>query len=315
MSHLPLLSLVVVARDEATSLPNLLADILAQNYPPDRVELILVDSCSQDLTREIMEKFAAEYPARAIKVLNNQGLILSSGINVALREVHGEIILRIDAHAKIQRDFFRKNIDRVLAGEKIVGGSTLTMMPEKGRWKRLLALADQSRFGGSPAAARNPGISRYVDTLGYPAFHRSVFEKVGGFDERLVRNQDNEIYFRMKRAGFQFFFDSEICSFHVARSSLWSLLQQKYRTGVWIGLTLGISPKCFGVRHFVPALFVIACLTTFLIGIVLSWIPLVILGSIYLLGAVFFSLDGLRSAPRDVRFACGVLPIVSSMVE
>lgn len=309
MNNLPLVSFIIIARNASKHLPHIFSDILLQDYPRDKLQILLVDGRSEDNSRKIMEEFAAAHPELIVKVLDNPGRILSCGWNVALAEGEGDIILRVDAHSRIPSDFIKKNVKNILAGENIVGGVTLSETSLEMR-PGLLAIAEISKFGGSVADFRNPGHPRYVDTLAYAAYHRNVFEKVGGYDERLVRNQDNEIHYRMKQAGFKFFFDPEIKSFHIPHSSLYGILKQKYGNGFWIGLIMGIQPRCFGVRHFVPALFVGALVVAFVLGIVWNWFPVIFLTVSYGVCAIVFTIEALFKAPLKIKRFCVLLPII-----
>jgi len=309
MNSFPIVSFIIVARNASQHLPRIFSNILAQDYPIDRLELLLIDGCSTDNTRNIMENFAVAHKELNVKVLDNPGKILPCGWNVALSGAKGDIILRVDAHCSIPSDFISKNVEAILSGENIVGGATISKKHES-VWSGFLSLAEGSKFGGSAADFRNPGPSRYVDTIAYAAYKRSVFEKVGGYDERLVRNQDNEIHYRMKKAGFKFFFDPVIKSFHTPRSTLYGILKQKYGNGYWIGLTMGIQPRCFGIRHFVPALFVGALAIAFVLGIVWNWFPVIFLTIVYGTCAIVFTIESLLKAPLKIKALCFFLPFI-----
>lgn len=306
---LPLVSFIIVARNDAVYLPRILVDILRQDYPHDKLEIILVDGDSTDNSLGIMENFAENHPEVIAKVLNNPERILSCGWNVALAEAQGDIILRVDAHSSIPEDFITKNVESILSGEDIVGGQRITMIPSVS-WRSILAIAERSKFGSGAAEFRNPGIPRYVDTLAHAAYKRSVFENVGGYDERLVRNQDMEIHYRMKKTGFRFFFDPKIKSSYISRSTLYELLKQKYTTGLWIGLIMGVQPRCFGLRHFVPALFVAALIIGFLLVIIWSWLPIVLLGILYGSGIFVFTFEAIIKAQFRLKPFCILLPII-----
>jgi glycosyltransferase involved in cell wall biosynthesis len=307
---LPIVTFIIVARNAARYLRNIFSDFLNQTYPKENLELILIDGCSEDNTLEIMESFKHRHTELNIKILDNPGKILSSGWNEALAAATGEVIIRVDAQSKIPSEFISKNVEHILKGENIVGGATLTLMPE-GIYKYLIALADTSRFGGGAALFRNLCYSGYVDTIAYAAYRRDVFQKVGGYDERLGRTEDNEIHYRMKKAGFQFYYNPEIKSFHVARSSLTGLMKQKYGNGLWIGLTLGIQPKCFGLRHFVPFFFIIAFSGTLLLGVLYNWVLFLSLMSLYLLVALLYAFKIMWSdEAKNVRAYCLFLPCI-----
>ncbi|MBA7521919.1 hypothetical protein ES705_14031 [subsurface metagenome] len=309
MKNLPIVSFIIVARNASQHLPRIFSDILAQDYPVDRLELLLIDGRSTDDTRTIMEDFGKAHKEFNVKVLDNPGKILSCGWNVGLAEAKGDIILRVDAHSSIPPNFISRNVEAILSGESIVGGATISKI-HKNIWPGLLSMAEGSKFGSGIADFRNPGPPRYVDTLAYAAYKRSVFEKVGGYHERLVRSQDNEIHYRMKKAAFKFFFDPAIKSFHTPRSTLYGILKQKYNDGFWVGLIMGIQPRCFGVRHFVPSLFVGALVIVFVLGIVWNWFPFIFLTVSYGICAIVFTIEALLKAPLKIKPLCLFLPFI-----
>ena len=113
-------------------------------------------------------------------------------------------------------------------------------------------------FGSSIAPYRRQQGKTYVNSLFHGAYRRRVFDKVGLFNENLVRTEDNEIHYRMKKAGFKICFNPEIISYQHTRNNLKGMIKQKYGNGRWIGLTLSVAPKCLSYYHFVPFLFVVS---------------------------------------------------------
>jgi cellulose synthase/poly-beta-1,6-N-acetylglucosamine synthase-like glycosyltransferase len=252
-------SFIIVARNAETYLPDLFADFLAQDYPADQIELLLVGAPGLDNTMAEFERFSSTHPVRHIRVFANPKCTLPAGWNIALAASTGEVILRVDAHARFGPSFISSSVAALERGENIVGGFIATYLPSV-PWSRFLSLADESRFGGSAADFRNLRRAGYVDTLGYAAYRRHVFHDVGGYDERLVRNEDNEMHYRMKKAGYRFYYSPTIGAQHFARKSLGALLLQKYLNGLWVALALSIHPCCFQLRHLTPAFFVGAIL-------------------------------------------------------
>lgn len=312
---LPTVSFIIVARNAANHLPAIFADLSNQDYPESKIEVILVDGRSEDCTLSIMEKYAEENPGLDVKVLDNSGKILASGWNVALKEAKGEIILRVDAHTEIPNDFISKNVSLILKGEDIVGGPVVTKIL-KGAFKRLISNVEVSKFGGGAADFRNPGLPRYVDTLAFAAYKRDVFKKVGGYDERLIRNQDNEMHYRMKQAGFKFFFNPDIKSYRTPRASLYDLMRQKFATGLWIGLTMGVSPKCFGLRHFVPALFLVSLILTTIFAFLANPLPIIFLAAAYFSGYAIISIKDLElTSSLKIQLASSFLPFVFPLIH
>ena len=274
------ISFIIVAYNAAGSMGALLEDLLAQTIAHDQIQALLVDSASTDGTRQLMLDFAARAPFE-VKVLDNPKRWLASGINVALAAATGDAIIRLDAHARIPHDFLENNLRALALGEDIVGGCVAGGKPN-GSWENVLRTVDTSRFCGGAAPFRNGGEARYVDTLAYALYRRKVYDEVGPYDERLRRTEDNDMHYRMRKAGYRFYFSPDIISYHAARSTMRGQLRQKWGNGYWIGRTMRIQPRCFAPRHLIPAAFVLALLAGLLM-LPLSIYPLLTLFGAYLL--------------------------------
>ncbi len=303
---------MIVAYNAANCIGDLLDDLLSQTIAPERIEALLVDSASADGTRALMLDFAKTAPF-AVKVLDNPKRWLASGINVALSQATGDAIIRLDAHARIPADFLQKNIAALERGEDIVGGSVLGGTP-KGAWESVLRTVDTSRFCGGAAPFRNGGEARYVDTLAYALYRRAVYDKVGRYDERLRRTEDNDMHYRMHQAGYRFFFSPEIVSYHAARSTLRGQLKQKWGNGYWIGRTMRIQPRCFAPRHLVPAAFVLALLFGALLAPLCAW-PLALLLIAYGLCDLLFAVRGAHAQAEGRLLALLTLPFLFPAVH
>ena len=306
------ISFIVVAYNAAGSLGALLEDLLAQTIPHEQIEALLVDSASTDATRAIMLDFAKATPFE-VKVLDNPKRWLASGINVALGAATGDAIIRLDAHARIPKDFLENNLRALTQGEDIVGGCVLGGAPS-GAWESVLRTVDTSRFCGGAAPFRNGGEARYVDTLAYALYRREVYDKVGLYDERLRRTEDNDMHYRMRKAGYRFYFSPDIVSYHAARATMRGQLRQKWGNGYWIGRTMRIQPRCFAPRHLIPALFVLALLFGLLLLPFSVW-PLLLLLSAYLACDLVFAVRGALSQESGRLLALLTLPFLFPAVH
>lgn len=257
-------SLCVVALNEANFLPNLLRDLLAQTYPHDKTEIVLVDSGSTDGTKQIMEDFVRAHQEEylAMQVLDNPGRIQASGWNVAIRNYVGDVIIRIDAHTHIPPEFAQKNMTNLQGGEYVSGGIRPCVIENDSAWARTLLETENSLFGSSVNVSRRSQQKQYVKSLFHGAYRREVFEKSGVFNEQLLRTEDNEMHYRIRQSGFKICYDPQIVSYQYARSSLKRMIRQKYGNGYWIGLTLGVCPGCISLFHLVPFVFVLAIVAT-----------------------------------------------------
>ena len=306
------ISFIVVAYNAAGSLGALLEDLLAQTIPHEQIEALLVDSASTDATRAIMLDFAKATPFE-VKVLDNPRRWLASGINVALAAATGDAIIRLDAHARIPKDFLENNLRALARGEDHVGGCVLGGATG-GAWESVLRTVDTSRFCGGAAPFRNGGEARYVDTLAYALYRREVYDKVGLYDERLRRTEDNDMHYRMRKAGYRFYFSPDIVSYHAARATMRGQLRQKWGNGYWIGRTMRIQPRCFAPRHLIPALFVLALLFGLLLLPFSVW-PLLLLLSAYLACDLVFAVRGALSQESGRLLALLTLPFLFPAVH
>ena len=306
------ISFIVVALNAGESLRALLSDLRAQTLPMEQLEVLLVDSGSTDDTLAVMEAFAKSAPC-GVRVLHNPKRWLASGINIALDAATGDAVIRLDAHARIPTDFLERNVEAMEAGESIVGGSVRSAEPGTD-WERVMRALDTSRFCGGAAPFRNGGQARYVDTLAYALYRREVYDKVGLYDERLRRTEDNDMHYRMRKAGYRFYFSPDIVSYHAARATMRGQLRQKWGNGSWIGRTMRIQPRCFAPRHLIPALFVLALLCCLLLLPLTAW-PLLLLLSAYLACDLVFAVRGALSQESGRLLALLTLPFLFPAVH
>lgn len=280
-----LVSLCVIAYNEEKVLNGLFRNIANQSYPHEEIEVILVDSNSSDNTRTMMEDFRdTAYNFSRVAITTNSKKNQASAWNCALCEALGDVIIRIDAHAQIPRDFIAKCVENLEEGEDIVGGGRPNIVDNETPWKLTLLAAEESLFGSSIAEYRRPTEKKeYHDSLFHAAYRREVFEKVGGFNESLGRTEDNELHYRIREAGYRMCSCPDIVSFQHTRNSLRNMIKQKFGNGLWIGLTFGVCPRCLSYFHFVPFAFLIM-LTVFTIAAFFGYVyPIMFLGLAYVM--------------------------------
>ncbi|KRE83812.1 glycosyltransferase [Paenibacillus sp. Soil766] len=252
-------SFIIIARNEETTIHNVLKDLSIQDYPHNLIEVILIDGRSSDDTKKIMQIFSEENNGFSkVIVLDNPRQILPSGWNVALSSVTNTLIIRVDAHSRIPINFISQNVKCIESGEDICGGYRPNIIDQQDPWKETLLLAESSMFGSSIASYRRNSENKYVKSVFHGAYKKNVFNQVGAYNEALVRTEDNEMHYRMRKAGYKIRFDPSIISYQLTRNTLKKMLLQKYLNGYWIGKTLKICMKCFSVYHFVPMLFVLS---------------------------------------------------------
>ena len=224
--------------------------------------MVFVDSMSTDDTKEKMEKFRdADYGFWNVSVVQCVKRNQATSWNAALMTAKGDIIIRVDAHARIPRNFVSRNVYNIKQGENVVGGGRPNITSNVSSWKLTLLAAEDSLFGSSVASYRRPLAQKeYLDSLFHAAYRREVIAKVGGFNENLGRTEDNEFHYRIRMAGYKMCCCPDIISYQHSRNDLHGMIRQKYSNGRWIGLTLSECPGCLSYFHFAPFLFVMALL-------------------------------------------------------
>jgi GT2 family glycosyltransferase len=191
----------------------------------------VVDGMSDDGTRPLISEYAARYSF--IKLVDNARRTTPYALNIGLEPLDYDIGIILGAHAVVDKDFVRHNA-RVLQEHPEVGcaGGIITNVHEN-ELSRVISNAMSSPFGVGNAYFRTGGKSGYVDTVAFGAYRREVFEKIGFFDEDLVRNQDDEFNYRVTKAGFKIYLDPKIESQYYVRGSFSKLYKQYFQYGYW----------------------------------------------------------------------------------
>ena len=257
-----IVSLCMIAYNEANAIDGLFKDISLQEYPHEKIEVVFVDSMSTDATHDKMEEFKnTDYGFLDVKIVRCEKHNQAYSWNAALKTATGDLIIRVDAHARIPNNFVSRNVYNIRRGENVVGGGRPNISSNVSSWKLTLLAAEDSLFGSSIAGYRRPASEKeYMDSLFHAAYKREVIRKVGGFNEDLGRTEDNEFHYRIRQAGYKLCCCPDIISYQHSRNTLKNMVRQKYANGKWIGLTVSVCPGCLSSFHFAPFLFVIALL-------------------------------------------------------
>lgn len=224
---------------------------------------------STDGTREII-KTLLEKDSR-IHLFDNPARIVPTGLNHAICRAKGEIIIRVDGHCLIDPEYVQNCVDRLLKDEiDGVGGSINTIGVES--ISETIAVAMSSVFGVGNSTFRTiQGKSMLVDSVPFPAYTRQIIEKVGLYDEELVRDQDDEYNYRIRAAGGKLLLAEGIRSKYYSRGSLDKLWRQYFQYGFYKVRVLQKHPAQMSLRQFVPPIFTTALIVSILLGIFFFW--------------------------------------------
>jgi succinoglycan biosynthesis protein ExoA len=259
----PLVSVVVPMRNEGAHIARCIDSILAQDYPEDRLEVIVVDGDSDDDSPEVLRRYGGR-----VCVLRNPARIVPAAMNIGIRAARGAIIARADAHTVLDASYLRVGVETLeRTGADNVGGPMRSV--GGGAVGDAIALAMASRFGIG-AYFHFASDDREVDTVYMGMYPRQVFARIGLFDEELVRNQDDELNYRLRKAGGRIFVTPRMHSQYQNRQSYKTLARQFFQYGVWKIRVLQKHPLQMSWRQFVPPTFVLALLLSALAS---PWLP------------------------------------------
>ena len=283
--------------NEERYIDNCIQSLLLQDYPIEAMEWIFVDGCSTDSTVMLIEKYREQYP-NLIKLYGNPHKTVPYAMNIGIKHAKGKYIIRLDAHADYANDYFSKcvyylettdadNVGGVAETKShgFVGGSIAKML--------------SSKFGVGNSEFRTNGASGYVDTVPFGAFRREVFEKWGGYDELLTRNQDNEMNYRIRKNGGKIYLASDIHLSYFCRDSVSGICKMASQNGMWNVITMKLCPGSMGMRHFIPLAFVLSLVLLPILGF--AYLPFHWLFAAEM--ALYFGLDVIFSAKQAESFS------------
>jgi glycosyltransferase involved in cell wall biosynthesis len=253
----PKVTVVVPMRNEEDHIDRCLQSVLDQDYPGEQVEILVVDGMSTDSSRRIVSGFAGRHAN--VRLLDNEKRIAPAAFNLGIRNAGGSMVAIIGAHCSLAPDYISNCVHYLSTREAECVGGAIENIGE-GFWGQVISLAMSSPFGVGDAHFRYAHQERYVDTLAFGAYRREVFDKIGLFDENLVRNQDYELNYRLRKAGGKILLTPAIKSHYYTRSSLRNLWSQYFQYGFWKVRMLRKHPRSVRVRQLVPPLFVLILL-------------------------------------------------------
>jgi glycosyltransferase involved in cell wall biosynthesis len=249
-----LISIVVPCRNEADHIDAFIASALAQQMPAGvALEVVIADGDSDDGTRQKLDGW--QLREARLRVIANPARITSAALNRAIAAAQGETIVRMDVHTTYAPDYVAQCLRALTETGAVCVGGAWRPVGGSGR-QGAIAQAFQSRFGSGGAASRRLDYSGPVDTVYLGAWRRADLLRLGGFDEALVRNQDDELNLRINRSGGQVWHSAAIRSWYTPRGSYTALLKQFYQYGYWKVPVIRKHRLPAAPRHLVPFAFV-----------------------------------------------------------
>jgi len=291
------LSVVIPCLNEERFIGNILQNLLDQTWPKDRMEVFVVDGGSTDGTRPIVESWSEKHPW--VKLLDNPDRYVPHARNRGIRASKGDIICIMDAHAAYPRDYIQKLAEGLkTTGAQNVGGVLRTAPRAPTSTAKAIVAVLQHPLGVGNSFFRI-GVDRpaEVDTVPFGCYPRTVFETFGLFDERLLRNQDNEFNKRIIRGGGKIVLLPDVFCTYFPRDTFGGLWNNYFQNGLWVVRTARLTGRLssLSLRHYVPlafALYLAGAMLLTLMGWWQAWIP-------FLLYLLLTGISSLRIAARE----------------
>lgn len=252
-TEVPMITIAMPCLDEERFIEACVRSVLAQDYPKDRIEVLVADGRSADGTREILARLAAEDPR--IRMIDNPDRIQAAGMNHIIHAARGDVLIRMDVHCEYSGDYVRKCVEVLeLTGADNVGGAQRARPTTF--FQRALCAALTSPLGVGGAKYRSAESEGFVDTVFLGAFRRRVFERFGMYDPGAITNEDAELNQRIVESGGKVYLSRDIVVHYHPRESLRALGKQYFKYGRGRARTLLKHKKLLSVRPAIPFLLV-----------------------------------------------------------
>lgn len=277
-------SIIIPCRNEELYIGQCIESFLNQSYPKELIKIVIADGMSTDETRKIIKSYQKEN--NNILLIDNHDLTAPTGMNKGIMATDSDIVIIFGAHAYADKDFVLENVNK-LSDESIgCSGGPITTISD-GVVGTAIANAMSCPFGVGNALFRFSDKEVYVDTVAFGAYRRTVLDRIGLFDEQLVRNQDDELNFRVVKDGKKILLSPKIKSTYYSRGSLRKLYKQYFQYGFWKVRVIQKHKRPASIRHLVPVIFVIYLI----LGLIMSMFSTTVRNIFLLILALYIMLD------------------------
>ncbi|NOZ60174.1 MAG: glycosyltransferase family 2 protein [Calditrichaeota bacterium] len=310
-NNLPLVSIVIPMYNEAGNIERCIGSIQGQNYPQEKIEIIVVDGNSSDGSREKVLSLAKNH--FTIRLLTNPKRKTPSSLNMGIKNASGEVVIILGAHTKIKEDFVSQNIRLMKEMNiKCVGGTQINV--GENFMQRAIGYAMGHPFGLASAPYRYGKKEKFVDTVVYAAYRKELFDEVGYFDEDLFISEDAELNWRIRQAGYKIFYSPKIVSYYYPRKTMGKLINQLFRYGILRVNVIKKHLKAIKLMHLIPPAFALATIVFLIAGIFKPFflVPLAAIWGLYLVLAFISSLQ--ISLEKGFQYF-SILPIIFTTIH
>jgi succinoglycan biosynthesis protein ExoA len=269
---LPFVTVVIPVQNEERFIKDTILQILQQEFPPEKFEIIVADGLSSDATRDIVGELSRQ--SEQVLLMSNPGQLPSSGRNVGFRNGKGELFLVIDGHCLVENRKMLKEMVNAFSqsGAACLGRPQPFFIPSQPTWQRAIAIARTSRFGHSSNSLIHSKFEGMIDPTSVGcAYKKEVFEKIGYVDESFDACEDVEFNYRVKQAGFKSYFTYKIGVTYFPRENISGLWKQLVRYGEGRARFMMKHTQALNIDMLLPVLFTLGVAAGWIMGFI-HWI-------------------------------------------
>jgi glycosyltransferase involved in cell wall biosynthesis len=278
----PFVSILLACRNEQRYIARCLESILANDYPNDRFEILVMDGMSTDGTRGIINKYTKV--CSSLLLLDNPAGSFPAAMNIGIRNSRGSLIIIAGAHAIYQPDHIATCVRFYQgSGAENVGGALQIEPGAENSLAHAIAAGLASRFGSGNSYVRT-GVEQpmWADTAAFGCYGRELFGKIGMFDERLLGSSDLDLNRRIRSAGGRILLVPEIVIRYFADSTWPAFWRHNFADGLWVTYVLKFGSKAWSWRHWIPFAFVASLVCALALSFAwhgFIWVFLAVLGA------------------------------------
>ena len=264
-----LISIIIPIRNEEKYINECIDSILNFDYPKEFLEVIFIDGMSEDKTISIIESYSKKYSY--INVLKNEKKTVPVAMNLGIKKAKGEYICRLDAHANYPKDYLSKLLDwsQKLDADN-VGAVCITNIKSNTNKAKAIQFVMSDKFGVGNSLFR-VGVTEplEVDTVPFGFYKKEIFDKIGLYDERLIRAQDLELNKRLKKYDGKIYLIPDVKCTYYPRENYKAFFKNRFETGRWVMLSSYFTNNLgsISIRHMVPLFFSLSLIFSFLFGV------------------------------------------------
>ena len=288
-------SIVVPIYNEEKNIKNLVNSILNQDYTHDLIELVFIDGNSTDNSVSLLKKYMKKSDIK-YSILCNPRRVAPVSVNIGIKNSSNDIIVRMDAHTEYPSNYVSKCIYYLnKTGADNVG--CLAIATSKSKMGAAISDVISSRFGVGNSKFRINGASGYVDTVPFGTFRKKLIDKIGYFNEELIRSEDNEFNYRIIKNGGKVYLFNDVCSYYYSRDSIFQFMKMGFGNGKYAIYTGYYIPGSMKIRHFIPFLFALSLI----IGVLVSFFRFIILKYLFLIELLLYFILDLIFSLKNIK--------------